>query len=119
PVLRDGDTARHGMAAARLKQARILRCENCRAEIDARNRSTRTLADPVIVERDHDGGAAELFLEPPRDDADHAGMPAARMDDGDRAIALGEAALLRFELNRGLDRAALFVELVQLGGDGA
>ena len=36
---------------------------------------------PVLVERDDDRGAAELFLQPPGDDADHAGMPAAPGDD--------------------------------------
>ena len=53
-----------------------------------RDRAARALADAVLAERDDDGRAAELLLEPPGDDADHAGMPARRGDERDRAIAL-------------------------------
>ena len=64
-------------------------------------------------------GLAGLLLDPPGDDADHAGMPAAPGEDHDRAVVLaGELRLGRF-LDRGLDRAPLFVERVQLRGDGA
>src|SRR3546814_20202696 len=81
PVGGDGQPCRHRMAAARDEQPRLLRGEDRGAEVDAADRAPRSLADAVFVECNDDCRAVELFLEPPRDDADHPGMPARRADD--------------------------------------
>src|SRR5204863_68553 len=67
----------HRMSAAGDEQSRLFRGEHRLPQIDPGDRTPRSLADPGFVERDDDRRAAELFLEPPRDDPDHPGMPAA------------------------------------------
>ena len=47
------------MAAAGDEQAAVLRGEHRRAEIDARDRPARALADPVLASRDDDRRTAE------------------------------------------------------------
>ena len=113
----DGQPGRHRVAAAGDEQPAVLRGKHRRAEIDAGDRAARALAEPVLAERDDDRGPAQPLLQAAGDDADHAGMPAGRGDDRDGAIALRGAQRLRRLADRGLDRAALLVEPVELGGD--
>ena len=64
-------------------------------------------------------GRPKLLLEPAGDDADHARMPAAAGDDDHGALACACGAARRLLADQHLDRAALLVEPVELGGDGA
>ena len=50
-------------------------------------------------------------LDPPRNDPDHAGMPAFAMDDSQGAVCLTRHLRLASLLNLRLDRTAFFVEL--------
>ena len=73
---------------------------------------------PVLAERDDDRRAVQLLLEPAGDDADHA-------RDASRGAATMATARLPWRAaerlgrlaDRRLDRAALLVEPVELGGD--
>ena len=107
------------MAAARDQQAGLARGDDRCAQIDPGDRAARAFADAVLigVERDHQRGLAGLLLDPPGDDPDHAGMPAAPGQDQHRAVVL--AGDLRFGgfLHRRLDRAAFLVEPRELRGD--
>ena len=78
------------MATTRGEQPHILGGEHRRAEIDPADRAARALADTILVERDDDRRPAELLLQPPGNNADHAGMPAAARDHRDGAVALGQ-----------------------------
>ena len=60
-----------------------------RDEGDAGNTATAPLAEAVFVDPDDEGGAVVLLRDARGDDADDAGMPAARTDDD------GVAALRR------------------------
>src|SRR3546814_3391716 len=107
------------MAAAGDEQAALLGGEHRRAEIDARDRPSRALADAVLVERDDDDGTAHLLLEPAGDDTDHARMPTLTRNDRHRAIALRLAQFLRRLAHQLLDCPALLVVKLQFGGEGA
>ena len=64
-------------------------------------------------------GAAEPFLDPPRDNADHALVPAATHNRDHRRVRLLRRLRLGLLAHQHLDRSALLVEPVELGGDGA
>ncbi len=105
------------MTAARDQQAAILGRHHRRAQIDPADRSARSLAHAIFVQRDDDGWAACLFLDPPGDDANDAGVPALPGDHRYGAIVLGRQQCLGLLLHRRLDRAPFFIILVQLFGD--
>src|SRR6185295_17320155 len=99
-------------------EAAVLRGEHRGAEVDARYRAARTLADAVLAERDDDRRAVQFLLEPAGHDADHAGMPAGRGDERDGAVRLAGGERFGGLADGGFDAPALLVEPVQLGGDG-
>src|SRR5205085_4863251 len=119
PARRDGQAGGHGVAAAGDQQAAVLGGEDRSAEIDARNRTARTFAGAVLGFGDDDGRAAEAFLETAGDDADYALMPAGSADQDERGIGLCTGLLDRLLGDSHFDCATLFVEAVELGGDGA
>ncbi len=69
------------------------------ADIDAGDGAARAGADAAGLERDGESGPAEFFLQPRRDEADDAGMPAFRGGDHHGAFLLdaerGHAPRLR------------------------
>jgi len=90
-----------------------------RAEVNSRNRPAGPLAVPdlIDVERDHERRLTGLFLDPPGDNADHAGMPAATGQDQDGAVVLCFDLQLGSFLNRSFDGTALVVEAGKLFSD--
>ena len=109
------------MAAALEQQALGHGAPHRAADIDADDGAARTGADAAGLERDGEGGAAEFFLQPRRDQADDSRMPALRGGDHHRAFFLDAERRARFGFGLRqsllLDRLALAVEAVELGGD--
>ena len=91
------------------------------AEIDARDRAAGAGADAARLERDGEGRPSEPLLEARGDEADHAGMPAFGGGDDDGALLLdaerGHGLGLGLRHGGELDRLALAVEAVELGGE--
>ena len=73
---------------------------------------------PSSILGDDDRRPAEAFLEAAGDDPDHALVPAAAHHDDHRRVGLGLGLLRRLLGDQHLDRPALLVEPVELGGDG-
>ena len=91
------------------------------ADIDADDGAARAGADAAGLERDGESRAAEFFFQPRGDEADDAGMPAFRGGHHDRAFLLEPERRHRFGFGLRqclqLDRLALAVEPIELGGD--
>jgi len=117
-VFGDRQPRRHGVPAAGREQAMVFRREYGCAEINPRDRAARALADAVLVERDDDRGTAELLLEAPSDNADHARVPAASGRDGHCMLGAPDGRLGRF-LHDCFDRPAFLIEPVELGRETA
>ncbi len=113
----DRQPRRHCVPAARGEQAVFLGRQHRLSQIDAADRPARSLADAVFVDGNDDGRATELFLQPSRDDADHAGMPAFARDHRDGAGRGLGGDQFGACLNLRLDRAALLVQPVEFLGD--
>ena len=120
-VLAQRDAGRHGVAAALDQQPVAHGLAHRAAEIDARDRAAGAGADAAGLERDRESGPAEPLLQPRGDQADHAGMPALGGGDDDRALLFdaerGHGLGFRLRHRGNLDRLALAVEAVELGGD--
>src|SRR5262245_39018264 len=115
------DTGRHSVTAA-LDQEPILHSLPHRAaKIDARDRAPRAGAKATWLERDRKCRTTEFFLQTRCDKPDHAGMPALGRRNDDRSLVLSAERRHRFGLRlrhgRNLDRLALAVEPVELGGE--
>src|SRR3546814_16712443 len=92
----DRDSRCHGWSAACYQQACILCRDHRSAQIDTSDRAARSLAQTrFAVECDHEGGLAGLFLEPARDNSDHAGMPAFARKNLDRMVVQARNLFLR------------------------
>ena len=112
---------RHGVAAALDQQALGHGAPHRAADIDAGDRAARAGADAARLERNGKCRPAEFLLQPRGDETDDAGMPAFRGGDHHRALLLdaerghrlGFGLRQRFQL----DRLALAIEPVELGGD--
>ena len=77
---------RHGVAAAGQQQPVLERRLDRAAQVDARLRAARALADARDrIDADDDGGLAIALAQPAGDDADHARMPALARDHMHRA----------------------------------
>ena len=120
-VLPQRHARRHGVAAALDQQTFAHRLAHRAAEIDAGDRAARAGADAARLERDREGRTAEPLLEPRGDQADHARMPAFGGGDDHRALLLEAERRHRLGLGlrqrRHLDRLALAIEPVELGGE--
>src|SRR5215469_4717122 len=79
---------RHGMAAALEQKPLMHRLPHRMAEIDPNDRAAGPGADAADAERDRKRGTAEALLEPRRNEAHHARMPALRGRDHDRTSLL-------------------------------
>ena len=90
------------------------------ADIDAGDGAPRAGADAARLQRDRESRPAVAFLQPRRDKADDAGMPALPCGDDHRALLLdaerGHRLGLGLRERRLLDRLALAVEPVEFGG---
>ena len=114
---RQAQAGGHPVAAAALDQPLAGQPGDGGAEVDARDRAARALA-LAGIEPDHHGGAAEALLQPRRDDADDARMPALAGGPGQRAVgAAGEHLRLGRGEHPRLDVAALGVQPVEPLGE--
>ena len=120
-ALAQRDAGRHGVAAALEQQTVGDRAPHRAADIDAGNGAAGASADAAGLKRDGKGRPAEFFLQPRRDEADDAGMPAFGGGDDDRAFFLkaerGERFRLGLRQRVEFDRLPLAIEPVEFGGN--
>ena len=116
-----GHAGRHGVAAALEQKTLRHGAPHRAADIDAGDGAAGAGADAAGLERDGKSGAAEFFLQPRRDQADDAGMPAFGGGHDNRALFLDAERRTRlgFGLRQRLllDRLAFVIEPIELGGD--
>ncbi len=62
-------------------------------------------------------GSRKSLFKSPRDDADHAGMPAITRDDDHRTISLPQRHCFGFGLYLGLNGPAFLIQAIELDGN--
>src|SRR5947199_7698275 len=86
-------------------------------EVESRDAAGRAVAGPVAIERNHDCGTVMSLHDPGRDDPDYALVPAFAGQHEHRAVPEPPRLGLGLPGDPLLDRPALGVQLVELGGD--